>query len=265
MRILIVEDDQSLHRIIRRRLTEEGYAVDGCFDGEEALSYMESEVFDCIILDWMLPKKDGVIVLREFRDHGFQTPVLMLTAKDSITDRVEGLDAGADDYLTKPFAYDELSARVRALLRRNTETKNSRLQIADLVMDVSMHSVSRGGREISLTSREYALLEYFLRNQGHVLSRSQIADHVWNYDFDYDSNVVDVYVRYLRNKIDKGFVFPLIHTVRGHGYVVKYAIFSKQVLLYRSFFDFRRIATLPFCLNKCISLYIELSIVQLLI
>ncbi len=222
MRILIVEDDQSLHRIIRRRLTEEGYAVDGCFDGEEALSYMESEVFDCIILDWMLPKKDGVIVLREFRDHGFKTPILMLTAKDSIIDRVEGLDAGADDYLTKPFAYDELSARVRALMRRNTETKNSRLQIADLVMDVSMHSVSRGGREISLTSREYALLEYFLRNQGHVLSRSQIADHVWNYDFDYDSNVVDVYVRYLRNKIDKGFDFPLIHTVRGHGYVVKY-------------------------------------------
>ncbi len=178
MRILIVEDDQSLHRIIRRRLTEEGYAVDGCFDGEEALSYMESEVFDCIILDWMLPKKDGVIVLREFRDHGFKAPILMLTAKDSIIDRVEGLDAGADDYLTKPFAYDELSARVRALMRRNTETKNSRLQIADLVMDVSMHSVSRGGREISLTSREYALLEYFLRNQGHVLSRSQIADHV---------------------------------------------------------------------------------------
>ncbi len=222
MRILIVEDDQSLHRIIRRRLSEEGYAVDGCFDGEDALYYMESEVFDCVILDWMLPKKDGVIVLREFRNHGFRTPVLMLTAKDSITDRVEGLDAGADDYLTKPFAYDELSARVRALLRRNTEMKNNKLQIADLVMDLSMHTVFRGEREISLTSREYALLEYFLRNHGQVLTRSQIADHVWNYEFDYDSNVVDVYVRYLRNKIDKGYDCPLIHTVRGYGYVVKY-------------------------------------------
>ncbi len=224
MRILIVEDDQSLHRIIRRRLTEEGYAVDGCFDGEDALDYMKSEVYDCIILDWMLPKKDGVIVLREFRSLGFQTPVLMLTAKDSITDRVEGLDAGADDYLVKPFAYDELSARVRALLRRNTETKKNKLQLADLVMDLSMHTVFRGDKEILLTSREYALLEYFLRNQGQVLTRSQIADHVWNYDFDYDSNVVDVYVRYLRNKIDKGYEAPLIHTVRGYGYVVKYEV-----------------------------------------
>ena len=222
MRILIVEDDQSLHRIIQRRLTEEGYAVDGCFDGEDAIHYMESEVYDCVILDWMLPKKDGVIVLREFRNHGYRTPVLMLTAKDSVTDRVEGLDAGADDYLTKPFAYDELSARIRALLRRNTEMKTNKLQIADLVMDLSMHAVFRDGKEILLTSREYALLEYFLRNQGQVLTRSQIADHVWNYDFDYDSNVVDVYVRYLRNKIDKGYEYPLIHTVRGYGYAVKY-------------------------------------------
>ena len=222
MRILIVEDDQSLHRIIRRRLTEEGYAVDGCFDGEDALYYMESEVFDCVILDWMLPKKDGVIVLREFREHGFQTPVLMLTAKDSVTDRVEGLDAGADDYLTKPFAYDELSARVRALLRRNKELRKNKLQIADLVMDLPRHTVFRGEKEISLTVREYELLEYFLRNQGQVLTRSQIADHVWNYDFDYDSNVVDVYVRYLRNKIDKGYPYPLIHTIRGYGYVLRY-------------------------------------------
>ncbi len=221
MRILIVEDDQSLHRIIRRRLLEEGYVVDGCFDGEDALYYMENENYDCIILDWMLPKKDGVIVLREFRNRGNQTPVLMLTAKDSITDRVEGLDAGADDYLTKPFAYDELSARVRALLRRNTDIRKNRLQLDDLLMDLPSHSVTRDGKEISLTSKEYALLEYFLRNQGQVLTRSQIADHVWNYDFTYDSNVVDVYVRYLRNKIDKGFEKPLIHTVRGYGYVLK--------------------------------------------
>lgn len=221
MRILIVEDDQSLHRIIKRRLSEEGYAVDGCFDGEDALYYMESQAYDCVILDWMLPKKDGVILLREFRDKGYLTPVLMLTAKDSITDRVEGLDAGADDYLTKPFAYDELSARVRALLRRNTESKSNKLQLADLTMDLLMHRVVRNHQEITLTSREYALLEYFLRNQGQVLTRSQIADHVWNYDFDYDSNVVDVYVRYLRNKIDKGFAYPLLHTVRGYGYVLK--------------------------------------------
>lgn len=221
MRILIVEDDQSLHRIIKRRLSEEGYAVDGCFDGEDALYYMESQAYDCVILDWMLPKKDGVILLREFRDKGYLTPVLMLTAKDSITDRVEGLDAGADDYLTKPFAYDELSARVRALLRRNTESKSNKLQLADLTMDLLMHRVVRNHQEITLTSREYALLEYFLRNQGQVLTRSQIADHVWNYDFDYDSNVVDVYVRYLRNKIDKGFAYPLLHTIRGYGYVLK--------------------------------------------
>lgn len=221
MRILIVEDDQSLHRIIKRRLSEEGYAVDGCFDGEDALYYMESQAYDCVILDWMLPKKDGVILLREFRDKGYLTPVLMLTAKDSITDRVEGLDAGADDYLTKPFAYDELLARVRALLRRNTESKSNKLQLADLTMDLLMHRVVRNHQEITLTSREYALLEYFLRNQGQVLTRSQIADHVWNYDFDYDSNVVDVYVRYLRNKIDKGFAYPLLHTVRGYGYVLK--------------------------------------------
>lgn len=221
MRILIVEDDQSLHRIIKRRLTEEGYAVDGCFDGEDAGYYMESEAYDCVILDWMLPKKDGVILLREFRNRGYHTPVLMLTAKDSISDRVEGLDAGADDYLTKPFAYDELSARVRALLRRNTEDKRNQLRLADLTMELAMHRVIRDQKEIALTSREYALLEYFLRNQGQVLTRSQIADHVWNYDFDYDSNVVDVYVRYLRKKIDKGFAYPLLHTVRGYGYVLK--------------------------------------------
>lgn len=222
LRILIVEDDRSLHRIIKRRLTEEGYTVDGCSDGEEAINYMENQEYDCIILDWMLPKKDGIIVLREYRNHGYETPVIMLTAKDAISDRVNGLDAGADDYLTKPFAYDELSARVRALLRRKGESRNSsKLQIDDLTMDLISHSVRRGENEIVLTTKEFALLEYFLRNQGQVLTRSQIADHVWNYDFDYDSNIVDVYVRYLRNKIDKGYDKPLIHTVRGYGYVMK--------------------------------------------
>ncbi len=221
MRILIVEDDQSLHRIILRRLKEEGYMVDGCYDGEDGLYYMTNEEYDCIILDWMLPKKDGVIVLREFRNLGHQTPVLMLTAKDSIMDRVAGLDAGADDYLTKPFAFDELLARIRALLRRHNNVKENKLQLGDLVMDLPKHTVHRGDKEIHLTSKEYALLQYFLSNQEQVLTRSQIADHVWDYDFDYDSNVVDVYVRYLRNKIDKGFDVPLIHTVRGYGYVMK--------------------------------------------
>ncbi len=221
MRILIVEDDQSLHRIILRRLKEEGYMVDGCYDGEDGLYYMTIEEYDCIILDWMLPKKDGVIVLREFRNLGHQTPVLMLTAKDSIMDRVAGLDAGADDYLTKPFAFDELLARIRALLRRHNNVKENKLQLGDLVMDLPKHTVHRGDKEIHLTSKEYALLQYFLSNQEQVLTRSQIADHVWDYDFDYDSNVVDVYVRYLRNKIDKGFDVPLIHTVRGYGYVMK--------------------------------------------
>jgi heavy metal response regulator len=221
MRILIVEDDQSLHRIILRRLKEEGYMVDGCYDGEDGLYYMTNEEYDCIILDWMLPKKDGVIVLREFRNLGHETPVLMLTAKDSIMDRVVGLDAGADDYLTKPFAFDELLARIRALLRRHNNVKENKLQLGDLVMDLPKHTVHRGDKEIHLTSKEYALLQYFLSNQEQVLTRSQIADHVWDYDFDYDSNVVDVYVRYLRNKIDKGFDVPLIHTVRGYGYVMK--------------------------------------------
>lgn len=197
MRILIVEDDPSIHRIISRRLREEGYAVDDCYDGEEGLDYILSAAYDCVILDWMLPRKDGIALLKEMRSGGNSVPVLMLTAKDTVSNRVDGLDAGADDYLTKPFAYDELSARVRALLRRNMKEKQTVLQAA------------------------FALLEYLMRNQGTVLIRSQIADHVWDYGFDYDSNVVDVYIRYLRNKLEKGFSSRLIHTVRGYGYVLR--------------------------------------------
>lgn len=221
MRILIVEDDPSLHKIISRRLKEEGYAVDDCYDGEEGLDYLLSEDYDLVILDWMLPKRDGISLLTEYRHRKNNTPVLMLTAKDAIADRVEGLDAGADDYLTKPFAYDELSARVRALLRRNSEEKQNVIKLADLCMDLPAHRVTRGEKEIILTSKEFALLEYLLRNQEVILTRSQIADHVWDYGFDYDSNIVDVYIRYLRNKIDKGFDRPLIHTVRGYGYTIK--------------------------------------------
>lgn len=221
MRILIVEDDPSIHRIISRRLKEEGYAVDDCYDGEEGVDYSMATAYDCVILDWMLPKKDGISVLREIRQSGNSVPVLMLTAKDTISNRVDGLDAGADDYLTKPFAYDELSARVRALLRRNMKEKQTILQAAGLSMDLAAHKVMRDGKEIILTNKEFALLEYLMRNQGIVLTRSQIADHVWDYGFDYDSNVVDVYIRYLRNKLDKDYPTALIHTVRGYGYVLK--------------------------------------------
>lgn len=221
MRILLVEDDHSLHRIIAKHLREAGYAVDGCFDGEDGLDYMEAAPYDCIILDWMLPKRDGLSVLQSFRQHGFTAPILMLTAKDAISDRVSGLDMGADDYLTKPFALDELLARVRALLRRRGEQKQPVLSLLDLEMNTISHIVMRNGVQIHLTSKEYALLEYLLRNQNIIQTRSQIADHVWNYDFEYDSNIVDVYIRYLRNKVDKGFQVPLIHTVRGFGYVMK--------------------------------------------
>lgn len=221
MRILIIEDDRQLNNIIAKHLREAGYEVDCCFDGEDGLYYMESVEYDCVILDWMLPKKDGLSVLRAYRGHSRGAPVLMLTARDTVTDRVSGLDAGADDYLIKPFAFDELLARVRAMLRRRGELRQNVLSLADLRMDTAAHTVTRAGRRIALTSREYALLEYLLRNQGIIQTRSQISDHVWNYDFEYDSNVVDVYVRYLRNKIDRGFDPPLIHTIRGFGYVMR--------------------------------------------
>lgn len=221
MRILVIEDDASLHRIISKRLKEAGHSVDDCFDGEEGLDYAESLQYDCVILDLMLPKKDGMSVLRELRSRGNTSPVLILTAKDSVTDRVAGLDSGADDYLIKPFSFEELSARIRALLRRVSDTKEIVLKLADLTLNTATHTVMRSGQSFLLTSKEYALLEYLLRNQGHIQTRSQISDHVWNYEFDYDSNVVDVYIRYLRNKIDKGFSPKLIHTIRGFGYVMR--------------------------------------------
>ena len=221
MRVLVIEDDVALNAILAKRLAEEGHSVDCCFDGRDGLDYAEAADYDCIVLDWMLPKMDGLTLLRRLRGGGNHANVLLLTAKDSIEDRVAGLDAGADDYLVKPFAFDEFCARVRALLRRNAEGKSPILTLADLTLNTLSREVTRGGRRISLTSTEYALLVYLLRNQGHVLTRSQITDHVWNYDFDYDSNVVDVYIRYLRNKIDRDFACKLIHTVRGAGYVMR--------------------------------------------
>lgn len=221
MRVLIVEDDESLNKILTKRLKEKGIAVDSCFNGEDGLYYMESIEYDCVILDWMLPKMEGTEILQKYRAAGGQAPVLFLTARDSISDRVLGLDSGADDYLIKPFAFDELFARIRVLTRRIHHENNTVLSLDDLEMNTLAHTVTRSGKLITLTSKEYALLEYLLRNQNMVLTRSQIAEHVWNYDFDYDSNVVDVYIRYLRNKIDKKAITPLIHTVRGYGYVLR--------------------------------------------
>jgi DNA-binding response OmpR family regulator len=221
MRILVVEDEKSLREIVAARMGREGYAADSASNGVEALEYIESGSYDCVILDIMLPKKDGITILKEMRGRGDQTPVLLLTARDSIEDRVSGLDCGADDYLVKPFAYDELSARVRALLRRGTENKSNELAFADLRMNLLSREVTRGGRSISLTVKEFALLEYFLRNPNRTLTRDQIINHVWNFDFDNNTNVVNVYMRYLRGKIDEGSEEKLIHTIRGVGYIMK--------------------------------------------
>jgi len=221
MRILLVEDDKKVASFIHKGLEEEGYAVDVAADGEAGVLMGFDRLHDLIILDVMLPKKPGFQVLRELRQGRVATPVLLLTARDTVEDKVQGLDAGADDYLTKPFAFAELLARVRALLRRRAEARAPKLQIADLVLDPATRSVTRGGGSITLTNREFALLEYFLRNAGRVLSRSMIADHVWDYNFDTGTNVIDVYVNYLRKKIDAGREPKLLHTVRGAGYVLK--------------------------------------------
>lgn len=221
IRILIIEDEISLSKIITKRLKEEGYSVDACLDGKEGSYYCEMTEYDCIILDWMLPGMDGLTLLKNLRSKGITIPVLMLTAKDAIEDRVAGLDTGADDYLVKPFSFDELLARLRAILRRPAENKGTTLSIADLTLDTVTHSVKRSDKTLELTSKEYAVLEYLLRNKGCILTRSQIAEHVWSYDFDYSSNIVDVYIRYLRGKIDEDFDKKLIHTIRGSGYVLK--------------------------------------------
>jgi heavy metal response regulator len=221
MRILVVEDERRIAAFVKRGLEEECYAVDVAYDGEEALDWAAVVDYDLIVLDVLLPKKDGVQVCRELRLQGQQVPVLMLTARDAVEDRVRGLDSGADDYLVKPFAFQELLARMRALLRRGGEVKSTRLQVGDLVLDTVTHRADRGGRVIELTAREYALLEFLMRHPGQALSRTQIAEHVWNYDFFSTSNVVDVYIRYLRRKIDQGFEIKLIKTVRGVGYKIE--------------------------------------------
>ena len=221
MRILLVEDDRKVASFIRKGLTEEGYAVDVAHDGEAGLFMGLDRLHDVIVLDVMLPGKPGFQVLRELRQAKVITPVLLLTARDAVEDKVQGLDAGADDYLTKPFAFAELLARVRALLRRWNAAQAATLQVADLTLDPAARTVKRGGETIPLTNREFALLEYFLRNPGRVLTRTMIAEHVWDYSFDAGTNVIDVYVNYLRKKVDTGREPKLIHTVRGVGYVLR--------------------------------------------
>jgi len=221
MRILVVEDERKVASFIRQGLGEEGYAVDVASNGEEGLAMARDGVHDLIILDIGLPKMNGLQVLQELRRRKVTTSVLLLTVRATIEDKVLGLDAGADDYLTKPFAFQELVARVRALLRRRTEGGPAVLQFADLTLDPARHTAFRGGQKIDLTAKEFALLDYFMRNPGRVLTRTMIIEHVWDYDFDTGTNVVDVYVNYLRKKIDSDREPKLIHTIRGVGYVMK--------------------------------------------
>ena len=221
MRLLVAEDQKDLNDIITKTLVRNHYTVDSCFDGEEALDYLGMAEYDAVILDIMMPKRDGLSVLKALRSGGKMVPVLLLTARDSVSDRVTGLDAGADDYLVKPFAFEELLARIRAMLRKKEGRAQNRCVIADLSIDFDTRSVMRGTVPISLSSKEFSILEYLANNQGIVLSRDRIEQHIWNYDYEGGSNVVDVYIRYLRKKIDDGFEPKLIHTVRGAGYVLK--------------------------------------------
>jgi len=219
MRILVVEDDRKVSSFIRQGLEEEGHAVETAADGVVALDLLlEGEPFDLIVLDVLLPGRDGFGVLRAARKGGVRAPVLMLTARDTVADKVTGLDLGADDYLVKPFAFEELLARVRALLRRGSEPRAPVLRVADLTLDPATRKVARGERQIELTIREWALLEYFIRNAGRVLTRPMLVQHVWGHDFDPESNIVDVYVGYLRRKIDGEGDRRLLHTLRGAGY-----------------------------------------------
>ena len=222
MRILVAEDERELNSIIAKRLADEDYAVDSVFDGKNALEYMLTTSYDIVLLDVMMPGMDGFEVLKRYRAEGGTSPVLFLTARDAVSDRVRGLDSGGDDYLVKPFAFQELLARMRVLLRRNDgKNKSSVLQVGDLSLDTSSHRAVRRGREIELSSKEFSILEFLMRNEGAILSRESIREHIWSWDYEGESNVVDVYIRYLRKKIDDGESVKLIHTVRGSGYMIK--------------------------------------------
>jgi heavy metal response regulator len=221
MRLLIVEDEKKIADFIKRGLKEEGYSVDTAPDGEEGHFLATTQEYDLIVLDLMLPKMDGLTLCRKLRSEKITTPIFMLTAKDAVKDKVTGLDAGADDYLTKPFAFEEFLARVRALLRVREDGSATKLQVDDLIADLLTHKVSRGTKEIILTTKEFALLEYLMRHAGVLVTRTMISEHVWDINFDTFTNVIDVYINYLRKKIDHGFKKKLIHTVRGRGYILK--------------------------------------------
>jgi DNA-binding response OmpR family regulator len=218
MRILLVEDNRRLNNSLRMSLVDDGYAVDPAFDGQEGEELAELTPYDAIILDIMLPKKDGLEVCRNLRKNRINTPIIMLTARDTVEDRIMGLDSGADDYLVKPFAIGELRARLRALLRRESDDKSGKLIVGDLIADPATHRVERAGIPISLTAKEYALLEYFMRNSDRLITREMAESHVWSYDFEGTSNVIDVYMRRLRRKIDDPFENKLFETIRGAGY-----------------------------------------------
>ena len=221
MRVLVVEDEKDLNRIITKKLKVEGYSVDNCFDGEEALAYIEMTNYDVIIMDIMMPKKNGYDVLKEIRLEGNAVPIIFLTAKDTLEERVYGLDIGADDYLVKPFHFEELMARIRVAIRRRHGSISNQLQVADLIIDLNTREVKRDGKLIELSAKEFSILEYMMQNAGIVLSRDRLEEHIWNYEYQGGSNMIDVYIRYLRIKIDKDYEQKLIHTVRGVGYVLK--------------------------------------------
>ncbi len=221
MRILLVEDEKRVAGFIARGLKEEHYAVDLAEDGKSALTHVSVNPYDLVILDVMLPDADGIELCREIRRQKLEMPILLLTARGGVKDKVKGLNAGADDYLAKPFEFEELLARIQALLRRSHSEKATLLRVADLELDPITHRVTRGGHEIVLTSREYALLHYLMLHANQVVTRTMISEHVWNEDFDTLTNVIDVYINYVRNKIDKGFDQPLLQTMRGRGYVLR--------------------------------------------
>lgn len=221
MRLLLVEDQKKIASFLKRGLAEEHYAVDVAENGEDALALVDVTPYDLVILDLMLPGIDGFEVCRRLRQSKHSVPILMLTAKHALDDRVMGLDIGADDYLTKPFAFPELLARLRALLRRQAEIKTSTIQVGDLQLDTATHEVARAGHSVELASKEYAVLEYLMRHEGRVVTRTMILDAVWGYDFDPGSNVVDVYIRYLRRKLDDPYPVKLLETVRGTGYRIR--------------------------------------------
>lgn len=221
MRILVVEDEKDLNRIITKTLNKSGYTVDSCLDGDEVEHYLAGAEYDAILMDVMLPGTDGFTLVSRMRDRGTDTPVLFLTARDSVADRVTGLDLGGDDYLVKPFDFDELLARIRAMTRKHAGNRSNVFTLADLTVDTRRQRVERGGREIALLPKEFAILEHLIRNKGAVISREQLEDRIWNYEYSGSSNNVDVYMSRLRKKLDEGYDVKLIHTVRGAGWVLR--------------------------------------------